>query len=165
MKKFVQQILIVLFSGVIVIASGGFSLIHHYCGCSENESVYILIDNSYCHEDMNDQFCEIELNNEPVSCCQTETPKNQTQQQCGEEGDCCSSEYHYFKTDNFDLSGNHRVNLDFTIAYKAIILDNQSQKLLTEGFTFQINNNLPPPEYGKELLYSIHQLKIATPLV
>jgi len=166
MKNLLKQISVILISGLLIIASGGFGLIHHYCGCTDNENISILTENSCCPDDMKSIACKIDSETETVSCCQVDTSeKPANSNDCSGEDGCCSSEYLYFKTDKFDLSGNNRINLDFTIAYKTIILDNQSQDLLTEGFTFQINNNLPPPEYGKNLLTSLHQLKIAAPLV
>lgn len=166
MKNILQQILIYLFSGIIVIASGGFGLVHHYCGCTEKENISILTETSCCYDGMENLACNSESVTESSSCCQVDIREKPVKSHtCNGKNDCCSSEYFYFKTDNFDLSGHHRINLDFDIAYTAIILEDQNLNRLTEGFTFPINNNLPPPEYGKELLFSIHQLKIATPLV
>jgi len=165
MKSILPQILIILFSGIIVFASGGFNLIHHYCGCTEDDNISILVEKSCCSDEEDIYNCDIDSASEPASCCQNEAPLNQTKHNhCDEGGDCCSSEYLYFKTDNFDLSGNSRVNFVFIVAYVAEIQNNQNQAQQAEFLIYQISNNLPPPEYGKELLYSIHQLKIATPL-
>lgn len=165
MKSFLKQIVIILFSGIVVIASGGFSLIHHYCACNKNFNYSILIEETECHDEMDDHHCEMKPSSEAISCCQQESTQTQNNHQhCGDNHDCCSLEYFYFKTDNFDLSGNSKVNFVFIVAYVAEIQNNQNQAQQAEFIIYQISNNLPPPEYGKKLLYSIHQLKIATPL-
>ncbi len=66
--------------------------------------------------------------------------------------DCCSSEYFYFKTDNFDLSGNNRINLVFLAYMLQKFKAYQNHNYYRAKFLiYQISNNLPPPEYGIEL--------------
>lgn len=166
MKTFIKQISVLILSGILVFASGGFSLIHHYCGCSDNNNLSLMIEDESCHDNDVDQCCIVSIPDTKENCCDEQNNKaHRAHEQGGDKHNCCSSEYFYFKTDNFDLSGKKEITFDFIIAFVQEISTEKSQKNIPESLVHQINNDLPPPDYGIELLYSIHQLKIAYLLV
>lgn len=166
MKTIFKQLIFILFSGIMVIASGGFNLVHHYCSCSQNINTTILFDSPGCDNEGTEDHCGNNADIEEPSCCQqknNDLPTNQSQ--CDNGKNCCSSEYSFFKTDTFDLSGKTRINPDLKIVTVTEINDYQNQDPQSDFFIQIIDYDLPPPDYGKELLFSLHQLKIATPLV
>ncbi|MEZ5197874.1 MAG: hypothetical protein R2764_16255 [Bacteroidales bacterium] len=166
MKIFFKQILFILISGIIVIASGGFSLVHHYCSCTNDFNIAILDEKSCCHDEGKDQQCANMPDDEKYSCCSAEKKESATNHKhCTDGSHCCSFEYFYLKTDSFDFSGKKRISLEFIISYLAVINDVKDDNSLWDSYQQLLNHNLPPPDYGKKLLFSLHQIKIPTPLV
>jgi hypothetical protein len=124
-----------------------------------------MIEDTSCHDDA-DQCCIVSIPNPKENCCDEQNKKtHHAHQQCGDEHNCCSSEYFYFKTDNFDLSGKKEIKFDFIVAFVQEVSTEKLQNNISESLVHKINNDLPPPDYGTELLYSIQQLKIASLLV
>lgn len=147
-------------------ASGGFSLVHHYCSCANDFNITILNEESCCHNEVKDRHCTTLPNDEKSSCCSSErkeAPANH--KHCTDGGHCCSFEYFYLKTDSFDFSGKKRISLEFIISYITIINDVKDDNPLRDSYQQLLDDNLPPPDYGKKLLFSLHQIKIPTPLV
>jgi hypothetical protein len=71
---------------------------------------------------------------------------------------CCQDEFVFNKVDDdFSQSGNHQTITNSVITIlKPLMLDTE----IVEKYSRQNNYSLPPPKFGKQLLQSIHQLKI-----
>jgi len=76
---------------------------------------------------------------------------------------CCIDEFDYKKIDdNFfqTVSSNLITNNLFIAELQLTTLESQDE----EKYSQQTNYDLPPPKFGKQLLNTIHQLKLDLPL-
>lgn len=125
-----------------------------------------MMEDESCHENDADHCCNVSITDQKETCCDEQNKNaHHVHQPCGDEHNCCSSEYLYFKTDHFDLSGKKVIKFNFIVAYVHEISTEKFQNTISESFIHQINKDLPPPNYGTNLLVAIHQLKIASLLV
>ena len=134
---------------LFVLSTTGFPVFSHYCQV-RGESVNLecidsvenqLITSSYCVE----EFDEI---NDKSEVGYT---------------NCCVDNFDYKKIeDNFFQT----ITTNLISIYSVISEENfSSADLQSENkFSEQTNYNLPPPKFGKELLYTIHQLKVELPI-
>ncbi len=108
-------------------------------------------------------MCKMETGEvEKTSCC-SETIPESILQLTDTKSKCCVDEFDYKKIeDNFSSSNN-----TFSTANSIIILDSNldaNDTELKKNHSQNLNYNLPPPKFGKELLNSIHQLKLDLPV-
>ena len=143
-KKISILFLITLF----LISTTGLPIWSHYCEMMGKKSL------SEC------EMCNIE-EVEIVSCCSEKTAENQLQF-TSENSNCCIDEFDYKKIeDNFSQSSNTVfVSLSIIIAESNLTtIESEAEKKYSQ----QTNYNLPPPKFGKQLLNTIHQLKLDLP--
>jgi hypothetical protein len=106
------------------------------------------------------EMCRIE-EVEIVSCC-SENNISDALQLKAENSKCCIDEFDYKKIeDNFSHSSNTvLVSLSIIIAESNLsTIESEAEKKYSQ----QTNYNLPPPKFGKQLLNTIHQLKLDLP--
>ena len=143
-KKISILFLITLF----LISTTGLPIWSHYCEMMGKKSL------SEC------EMCSIE-EVEIVSCCSEKTAENQLQFK-SEYSTCCIDEFDYKKIeDNFFQTITSNL-IPITSVISALYLssiDSQSENKFSE----QTNYDLPPPKFGKQLLNTIHQLKLDLP--
>ena len=165
MRQLLKQIAVIISAIMLIIASGGFSFYQHYCNCTDEFSSSVVIESTDCHEDEESHICSTGKIDHVASCCQTETDQNIINQKCEATHNCCTTDYTFLKTDNFDYSFVQKKSFSFITAYVLVLETTYTQKdhsfLKKNTFT----DDLPPLEYGKELLITLHQFKIASPLV
>jgi hypothetical protein len=165
MRQLLKKISVIISAIMLVIASGGFSFYQHYCNCTDEVNSSVVIKSTDCHEDEKSHTCSTVQIDNVTSCCQAEINQNILNQKCETTNNCCTTEYTFLKTDNFDNSFNQKKSFSFVAAYVINLETTYTQKdhsfLKKNTFT----DDLPPPEYGKELLITLHQFKIASPLV
>lgn len=161
MKRFLQNTSILLLAGFLIIATGGFSIYHHFCGCAGESSASIFMETTCNHHRPSGQA--------PASCCSNELKKsccmNQPEEKQADachKDNCCHTSSTYLKImDNFTISVE-KISLKFIVSFLQILTgiefqdETQTSVLVNYGF-----NDTSPPLYGTELLHSIHQLKIA----
>lgn len=167
MKSLIKNILTATLAISILISTTGLQVYKHICA-SHNFAGISLLETPQCEKNHNegteaDDCCKIEMV-EQLSCCETESseesyPVNYK----SPESDCCISivdnkkigESIYPPVDKkvilFELSAVTSIDPDETT--------NQTSKL-----TSSTSNDLPPPMFGRDLLQTIHQLKIDTPI-
>lgn len=152
-RKFLISILIFVF----FLSATGFPVVIHTC---ESSGVSTLFGCEMC-----DDAVEV---SEPESCCDQNTDEkksdfNQFETIKSLEGESCCFEKVDFHQISYDVSIFNLSNL-FVSEFDAVTV---SSDLTGEQEITQILRNtddLPPPSFGKSLLTSIHQLKIALPL-
>lgn len=160
MISVIKHTAIVLFAAIVMIASGGFSLVHHYCACSGMEFRAVMVQDVECEHENESHCCNAEKVQSP-SCdhCDANLPAEQDHP----NHNCCNTEFTFFKTDNFDIQKSVKKSFEFVAAYAMVLhqeVDNEPAGFGSIGF---LTEESPPPLYGKDLLQSIQQLKIATP--
>lgn len=160
MFQIIKQISVIFSAMILIVASGGFNLYQHYCHCKEKVSYSVVVESPACYEENKVNTCS---SDELTSCCETE-PYQNSDPDCESTDNCCTTEYTFLKTDIFDYTIDQKKSFNFTIAFVLIPESSDAQKEYTylEKHTFAFD--LPPPDYGKELLISLHQIKIDTPL-
>lgn len=162
-----------IFTAIVVIALlisiSGFQVYKHTCS-AHSFSAVSLIDVPVCEEDHSvteaiDDCCksEVEEITEP-SCYESESIGDSNSIAfTSQEIECCVSSIE---------SSQIQENL-FTPAEKKIITlniittilpDTEKKSLKTKQNLVLLNIDLPPPIFGKQLLHSIHQLKLDTPI-
>lgn len=165
MRQLLKQISVIISAIMLVIASGGFSFYQHYCNCADEVNSSVVIMSTDCHEEEENQACCTLQLEEVTSCCQSESDQNISHQQCENSDNCCTSEVTFLKTDDFDYSFDQKKSFSFIVAFVNVLesIYLQKNQCFIKETTFTAD--LPPPEYGKELLITLHQFKIASPLV
>lgn len=163
MQQLIKQILLIITTIMLVVASGGFSLYQHYCSCEGDVNNSIILESADCYASSENQSCCAIPIEEDV-CCQTEAKQNTTHSHCSDDDNCCTSEVSFFKTDEFNYSFDDKKSFQFIVAFVNIIEPIYLQNL--EDFAKETNfsADLPPPDYGIGFLIIQHQLKIAPPL-
>ena len=163
MISVIKHTAIVLFAAIVMIASGGFNLVHHYCACTGMEFRAVMVQDVDCEHEKESHCCNTEKVRSPAcDHCETNFPAEQDHQ----DHNCCNTEFTFFKTDYFDIQKSVKKNFEFVAAYVVVIGTDEfedNEILQKTGLT---GEESPPELFGKELLTSIQQLKIAaSPLV
>ena len=140
-------ILLIAFS--FLVSTTGLPIYSHYCEMMGNKSL------TECDD------CKIE-EVEVAPCCSETNPEDQLQNPSS-NSKCCFDEFDFKKIeDNFSHSSN-----TVLISLSLIITENNHDTIESETekkYSQNSNYNLPPPKFGKELLNTIHQLKIDLPV-
>jgi len=143
-KKISILFLITLF----LISTTGLPIWSHYCEMMGKKSL------TECDD------CKIE-EVEVTSCCSEITLENQLQY-TSENSNCCIDEFDYKKIEDdfFQTITSNLIPITSVIsALHLSSIDSQSENKFSE----QTNYDLPPPKFGKQLLNTIHQLKLDLP--
>ena len=148
MKK---RISILTLTILFLVSTTGLPIYSHYCEMMKQKSL------SEC------EVCMVEMQKVETSCCEMEETSTNLTQLLSSEMECCTESFELKKIeDDFSLNVNTSLILSnivvATIHPDKIGLDEE------KPFKHQTTFNLPPPKFGKELLYTIHQLKIDLPV-
>ncbi len=106
-------------------------------------------------------MCKAEIEKIEPSCCSEEISDNDLKFS-SEKSNCCVDEFDYKKIeDNFfqTVSSNLITNNLIIAELQLTTLESQDE----EKYSQQTNYDLPPPKFGKQLLNTIHQLKLNLP--
>lgn len=146
-KRFSILTLTLLF----LVSTTGLPVFYHYCEMIGKKSF------SEC------KMCKMETEEkEHTSCCSQPIQESRVQI-VDKNSECCVDEFDYKKIeDNFAQSSNT------VLINCSLVLTDGSPSLVKPDFENKYsqasNYNLPPPKFGKELLNSIHQLKLDLPV-
>jgi len=146
MKK---KISILILTILFVVSTTGMPIWSHYCEMMGKKS---LSECQACAEEKEETF----------SCCSMEESDFEIQLKA-KESNCCIDEFDYKKIeDNFfqSITSNLIPMTSVITELHLSTLDFQKEN----KFEQQTNYNLPPPKFGKQLLHTIHQLKIDLPV-
>jgi hypothetical protein len=168
MKNLHKHIAVIIISVVLVFTAGGIGFYEHYCLCTGNAFQSVFIPATCCDHDGPEHCDSGHLNHEISDCCPLTTIDNSAAKLkfCSHEN-CCDDKFLFLKTDLFDYSKSPRQTVKFVSAARALCIELVAP--LTNGVSRSIigccSSHLPPPLlFGKELLSSIHQLKLDIPL-
>lgn len=167
MKNLTKNILTAILAITLLIGTTGLQVYKHIC-LSHNFAGVSLLETPQCEKNHSavaetDDCCKVE-EVEPVSCCESESStENYLVNYDSQDKDCCVSIVDSKKIDEniYPPIDNKVISLELSAATSIDLEEttNQSTKL-----TNSTSNDLPPPMFGRELLQTIHQLKIDTPV-
>jgi hypothetical protein len=142
MKKRISILSLTL---LFLVSTTGLPVTYHLCEMMGKKSL------NECED------CKIEMQKVEKSCCD-EYKVQDPITISSENPICCQDEFVFNKVDDdFSQSGNHQTITNSVITIlKILILDTE----IVEKYSHQNNYSLPPPKFGKQLLQSIHQIKI-----
>lgn len=146
MKK---KISILTLTILFLVSTTGMPIWSHYCEMMGEKSL------TECDD------CKIE-EVEVTSCCSETIPDDQLQYSSS-NSNCCIDEFDFKKIeDNFfqNISSNLVLITSVITELHLSSFDAQNENKFSE----QTNYDLPPPKFGKQLLNTIHQLKIDLPV-
>jgi len=146
MKK---KISILTLTILFAVSTTGMPIWSHYCEMMGKKSLSECQD---CAEEKEETF----------SCCSMEESDFEIQLKA-EESNCCFDEFDYKKIeDNFfqSITSNLIPITSVITELHLSTIDFQNEN----KFAQQTNYNLPPPKFGKQLLNTLHQLKIDLPV-
>ena len=146
MKKKISILTIVF---LFFISTTGLPVWSHYCEMIGKNSL------SECGD------CKIE-EVEVTTCC-SETIPDYKLQYSSSNSNCCIDEFDFKKIeDNFSQRGNTvLISLSLIFAESNLTtIESETEKKYSQNS----NYDLPPPKFGKQLLNTIHQLKLDLPV-
>lgn len=169
MKIVVKNIFTTIVAITLLLSSTGFQVYKHFCD-SHNFAAISFIETPSCERDHQfvedvDECCKSEVEEIPApSCCESEPiAKSDLVIITSPEVTCCTSsvESNQLESSLFPPSEKKISLLDnyfVVIPLNIVEIQNPIPAIVIN------NKDLPPPVFGKQLLQSIHQLKIDTPI-
>lgn len=161
-KNFISFILILFF-----LSSTGVPQVIHQCNLTGEKSFDLCAACSAEEHEAMDSCCETEPVEQP-SCCEEEAPAApaDVNGDCvissPNDVSCCTDQVNLLKiSDDYSVSSSGKTAE--TVLTVVVTLD-EPAGLETGTSIVSDQQNIPPPLFGKDLLFSIHQLKIASPL-
>jgi predicted transcriptional regulator len=97
-----------------------------------------------------------------VSCCSETIPDDQLQYSSS-NSKCCIDEFDYKKIEDIFSQSSNTVLISSSVIVAENNL-NTIESVTEKKYSQNSNYNLPPPKFGKELLNTIHQLKLDLPV-
>jgi len=165
LKNIAKNILTAILVIALLIGTTGLQVYKHIC-LSHNFAEVSLLETPQCEKNHagvteTDDCCKIEVV-EQVSCCETESTEESYPVSYTSEGtDCCSSIVDSKKIDESIYPPLDKKEISIEI-FALTIFDIFQSVYKTSKSTQSTSNDLPPPMFGRELLQTIHQLKLDT---
>ena len=169
MKSIVKNIFTTIVALTLLIGALGFQVYNHTCS-AHNFSAVSLIEIPVCEKDHKlveavDDCCKpkTEEITEP-SCCEAEPiDESYSVSITSKEIKCCITSIESSQLKDILFTSAEKKNLTLElfstlVPFIVIEIQQSEQNLIIR------NKDLPPPKFGKQLLQSIHQLKIDTPI-
>jgi len=146
-----NRFLILFIAISFLVSTTGLPIWSHYC-----EVMGIRSSNEY-------EMCKTEsVAIEKSSCCSEIIPRYLVENSDGNSG-CCIDKFDYKKIeDSYSQSFNTLICSNQIIVGEVNVFDDGSEA--ENKYSNNSNNNLPPPKFGKHLLFTIHQLKTDYPV-
>ena len=158
--KWMKNIGLIFVISLLILATGGFSVFHHVCHCAGEMSSSLFTEVT-CQDKHGEASCC--SRNETPSCClpKAEEKKART---CHDK-DCCQNSMQFFKISDSFQPGFAKISLKpFLVAtplnFVEVFEQNPQSSILNPR-----SYDLPPPESGRQIIVSLHQLKLDTHLV
>lgn len=167
MKNLTKNILTTTLAITLLIGTTGLQVYKHFC-LSHNFAGVSLLETPQCeknHTDaaQTDDCCRIEEVVE-YNCCESESStENYLVNYESQDKDCCVS---IVDSKKIDENIYPPIDKKFISIELSVITSIDTNEIINQSavFTTSTSNDLPPPMFGRELLQTIHQLKIDTPV-
>ena len=158
--RLIRNIGVLFIVTLLILATGGVSVYHHVCHCAGEISASVFIEAACEYDEDAPSCCSAE---EIESCC-TEKNENASRHTCHDEN-CCQNEVQFVKiSDSFHPGIEKVLEKPCFVATAFVFIDlNEDTPLLPSSKSYSAD--LPPPDTGRQILISLHQLKLDTHLV
>lgn len=169
MRSIVKNISTTIVALSLLIGATGFQLYKHTC-TAHGFSAVSFIETPVCEKDHQvvketDDCCKevVEEIAEP-SCCKAD-PIDESNPVVisSKEIECCISSIEGNQLQDIFLTAAEKKNLTLEL-FNALVPSIEKEIKQTKQNLIVRNNDLPPPKFGKQLLQTIHQLKIGSPI-
>lgn len=168
MNRLVKNIFTSIVALTLLISTTGFQVYKHTCTSHKFSDVSV-IETPQCEKEHqvweeSDDCCKAEELKSDISCCESQPiDESNPYSFTSEEIKCCLSSIENSQIQDELFTPTEKKILvielitisDFSTEFEVLQL---KQNLILQ------NNDLPPPKFGKQLLQTIHQLKIDTPI-
>ena len=162
MKKALKNIAVIFVVTLLILATGGVSIYHHICHCAGEMSASVFMEAS-CHHENSAEEASCCHKAEMNACC-AEKPVHNSEKACHDD-DCCQTSLQFLKISDSFQTGIEKINLKpFQPITSLVIIEVAESAIQSSIFNIE-SFALPPPETGREILISLHQLKLDTHLV
>ncbi len=147
MKK---KISILTLTILFLVSTTGLPIWSHYCEMMGKSS------STDC------EMCKADIEQTESDCCSEQAPFESLKITV-ENSTCCVDAFDYKKIEDIFSQTGTTVLIPGTLIIAEINLSSfNSEK--GKQYSLKANCNLPPPKFGKQLLHTIHQLKIDLPV-
>lgn len=167
MKLLVKNIFTTIVALTLLISITGFQVYKHTCASHKFTAVSV-IETPICEKDhqvieKTDDCCKTEDAESESSCCEIlPIDESNPYSFTSEEIKCCVS-----SIENSQIQDKLFTSIEKKILIVELMTTSASfseiEILQSKQNLILQNNDLPPPKFGKQLLQTIHQLKIDTP--
>ena len=158
--KWLKNTGLIFVISLLILATGGFSVFHHVCNCAGEVSTSLFTEVT-CQDKHTEASCC--SHTETPSCC-IQKEKNKKAHTCHDK-DCCQNSVQFFKiSDSFQVVFSN-IDLKPVLVTTPLVILDVTETNLQYLNLFPQSYNLPPPKTSRQILVSLHQLKLDTNLV
>ena len=162
MMQIIRNITVIIIVGLLIVATGGFSIYHHLCNCKGERSASVFMETT-CDPQNSSPAASCCSDQEIPSCCK-EKQSQETKHQCN-GNDCCNTSIQFLKINDVFQPGLEKISLKPVIAASSILFIDVKEDVLSTPIDNICFSDLPPPDSGRQIVLSLHQLKLDPSLV
>jgi hypothetical protein len=157
MGKVIKNTALIMVVGLLILATGGFSVYRHICNCAGEMSASVIVKTScgHDHSSSKEPCCS---NSDIPSCCK-EKPAKETKHRCNGH-DCCQTSSQFLKINDSFQPGLEKISLKPLVAASSVLIIDFNEDIFSAPVDNIYYSDLPPPESGKQILLAHHQLKL-----
>jgi hypothetical protein len=156
----IKNIGVIFIVSLLILATGGVSVFHHICHCAGEMSASLFVEADCDHSHSGAACCSAETT---ASCCQVNN-NNEPGHSCDNK-DCCQDTMQFLKiSDSFQPGVEKIIVKPFLATISLIFIDKNEDIKSLPNFNIYASD-LPPPDTGKQIVVSLHQLKLDPHLV
>ncbi|MCK5840330.1 MAG: hypothetical protein KAG99_10805 [Bacteroidales bacterium] len=148
---------------VILLSLGGYHVYQHDCFCSGRSNASFIVENVSCQHENVETESTASHDHSSFGCCKINPQNSNDNKEIGHN--CCKTSKVFLKLS--ELFNIPMENSFCKIHFPAFVFSEISPESHQTELNFLTSDNtpdLPPPLFGKALLFTLHQLKI-TPAV
>ncbi len=161
MPKVIKRIGIIFVALLLILATSGYSIYRHYCYCAGKTSASLFLEDKCDHHVKATAASCCATKPSVANCCAAESAKAKAEKHI-HSGKCCETSLIFLKiSDTFNQSFE-KISFKFITGFIQLLIsaDLQCDPQIEPAEKIYYAD-ISPPLFGKELLYSLHQLKLA----
>lgn len=161
-RRFAYKTGILIIITLMIGATGGISVYRHICHCAGEVSASLIVETSCdrVHSSSAGACCS---NPEIPECCK-EKPGKETKHRCNGD-DCCQTSSQFLKINDFFQPGLEKISLKPLVAASSTLIIGVKEDVFSAPIDNINYSDLPPPETGRQIILSLHRLKLEPSLV
>jgi hypothetical protein len=159
----IRKIGSILLVSLLIATTGGFSIYRHVCSCLGKSSESIFYKATCEHENSRAKSSCCSMDNTPLCCVENPVPVSKT---TIHKDHCCRNSSYFLKINDSFQPGIEKVTLKpITVTSALLFFDISIDDNNIKPSYNLFNAGLPPPDSGRQILVTHHQLKLAPALV